>query len=154
MINKEKLTTIVKKALTINLQPTEVSFPELPDVLVWIRFTLGLAFGLFLGLRGIRSGALILQGINLITFLPVMYCRFYLATPPEQFGSQIIFSGTANAVALALLIWIYLFTSQHAEEEMKLAALLFSGGDGSGEAMGSDTGSAQVPVTEGVETEF
>ena len=34
MISFAKVTPVVKKALTMNLQPTEESFPELPTVLV------------------------------------------------------------------------------------------------------------------------
>jgi hypothetical protein len=39
---KSSVSDILKKALAINSKPTEESFPELPDVLIWARFVIGL----------------------------------------------------------------------------------------------------------------
>lgn len=65
---------------------------------------------------------------------------------------QVIFSGTFNAVALCLLIWIYLFTAAHEEDEAKLVSLLVSvvAPDETSEPM--DTAGNSVPPAE--ESEF
>lgn len=125
----KKLRETLKKAVAINSKPTTETFPELPQVLIWIRFVLGAAYGTYMGLQGVKGGARLLQAVNLIGFLPYIYCRLYLGISENgeegSFGtSTIVFSGTAQAVALALLIWTYLYTAQMEDEELKLAALL------------------------------
>jgi len=130
---RQRLVTVFRKAVAFQSHPTEETFPELPDVLIWFRFSLAVAYGLYLGLSGVRSSVYILQALNLITFVPVLYCRLYLgisdfagasSSSSSSFGSQIGFAGTANALALTLLIWIYFFTAQHEDDERKLTSLL------------------------------
>lgn len=89
MITVEKVKEVLKKAFAINSKPTEESFPELPDVLVWFRFILAVAYGTYLGLSGARSGVMPLQALNLICFVPLMYCRLYLGIDSETFASQV-----------------------------------------------------------------
>jgi len=120
----KRIKVVVQKALAINSQPTEESFPELPEVLIWFRFVLGLSYGLFLGLKDLRSGTIILQGLNFIVFVPMVYARFYLGADQEIWGAKLVFAGTFHAMALCMLIWIYLYTAQHEEEEGLLAAML------------------------------
>jgi hypothetical protein len=122
--DEEKFKAVLKKALAINSKPTEESFPELPDVLLWIRFFLGIVCGTYFGLKGVRSGTMPLQCLNLICFVPLLYARVYLGAATEVFPSQVLFSGTFQALALSLLIWIYFFTAEHAEQEVKMIALL------------------------------
>ena len=126
MTTREKIRSIVNKGFAMNSKPTEASFPERPDFLVIIRFVLGVTFGTYLGWNGTRSGVMVLQALNLIAFIPVMYCRWFLYVEQGHFDTQIIFSGTFHALAVCLLIWIYFFTAQHTEEEDRLAALLIS----------------------------
>lgn len=139
---RQRLATVLRKAVAFHSHPTEETFPELPDVLVWFRFSLAVAYGLYLGLSGVRSSVYVLQALNLITFVPVLYCRLYLgisdfagasstlsstsssSSSSSSFGSQIVFAGTMNALALTLLLWIYFFTAQHEDDERKLASLL------------------------------
>jgi len=123
-LDAKKLQATLRKAVAINSKPTEETFPELPTILVWIRFFLGAAYGTYIGRRGIKSGTLVLQALNLIAFLPFVYCRMYLGTEGEAFGFQIVFSGTAQALALALLLWIYFYTAQMEEQELKFANML------------------------------
>ena len=120
----ENFKSVLKKALALNSKPTEESFPELPEVLVWLRFLLAVAYGAFLGIKDVRSGTMPLQALNLIAFVPVMYCRFYLGAGAEVFPTQVIFSGLFNALALCVLIWLYYFTLHHEEEEAKLSSFL------------------------------
>jgi hypothetical protein len=153
----EKLRAVLRKAVAINSKPTEETFPELPEVLVWIRFCIAVGYGIFLGLKGVRSGFMCLQALNLITFLPIMYCRFFLGAESGHFESQVIFSGTLNAVALCLLIWIYFFAAEHTDQERRLADLLISmsipgGDDASGVLNDGITFQQNLPVME--EPEF
>jgi hypothetical protein len=121
---EKKKKSVLAKALALNSKPTEESFPELPTVLIWFRFLLAVTYGTFLGMKDIRSGAMILQSLNLVAFVPVVYCRLYLGTGADVFPSEIIFSGLFPAVCLSLLIWIYFFTAQHEADEAKLVELL------------------------------
>ena len=150
---ENKLGTIIhciKKSAALASQPTEETFPELPEVLIWIRFALATVYGAFLGHKGIRGGIMVMQTLNLVVFVPVLYCRLYLGCPPGAFSTQIIFSGTPNALALALLIWIYCFTAQHADEEAKLAVFLVAGlEDTNGVVMDEE-----IPQEEQVNSEF
>ena len=130
-LDLKKLRDILKKAVAINSKPTEESFPELPQILIWMRFVLGASYGIYVGLQGLKGGALALQVLNLVAFLPYIYCRMYLGVSESgeagSFGTAtIIFSGTAQGVALALLIWIYFYTAQMEDQESKLAALLIA----------------------------
>jgi len=120
----KKLPALFKKAVAINSQPTEETFPELPTIIIWMRFVLGAAFGTYVGLKGIKSGAIALQALNLVAFLPFVYCRMYLGTEGDAFGTSILFAGTMQAVALALLLWIYFYTAQMEEQELKFMDLL------------------------------
>ena len=67
-----------------------------------------------------------LQALNLITFIPMAYCNFYLRTPKGQFESKILFAGLLNALALCLLVWIYFYTAANQNEEVRFASLLMS----------------------------
>ena len=125
LMDGTKLKVVLQKALTINSQPTEATFPELPYVIIWMRFIIAVIYGTTLGIRNIRGSIMILNTINLVTFIPYMYCRFYLnVITMEQYSShQLLFVGVLPAVALALLIWIYYFTLHH-EMEMELLTKL------------------------------
>jgi protein-S-isoprenylcysteine O-methyltransferase Ste14 len=122
----KKLSLILKKTFSLGSQPTENTFPELLDVLVWLRFLIAICCGAWIGLGGKTGFIYVIQSLNFITFIPVMYCRFFLNTPSEAYGgsTKILFSGTANALGFFVLIWIYFFTLQHEAEEAKLTALL------------------------------
>jgi len=114
----------MSKAFAMGSKPTPETFPELPDVLVWFRFFLAIAYGTYLGVNGVMSNVMPLQALNLICFVPLIYARFYLGVEAEVFATEVIFSGLLNAIALSVLIWIYWFTMQHEAEEAGMAAFL------------------------------
>jgi hypothetical protein len=151
MISLDKVKAILIKGSKMNSKPTLESFPELVDLLLWVRFFLGIIYGLYLGLNGIRSATLPLQGLNLIAFLPIMYTNLYLGVDSESFGMKLIFSGTFNALALCMLIWLYLYTAANEEDGLRMAALLVSSifDDGTDTGTGvpvDEGGTAQIPV--------
>lgn len=126
MITFAKIRPILKKALSFNLQPTEDSFPELPTVLIWFRFILAVAYGSYVGFNLLASGVVLIQALNLLAFVPTIYCKFFLGVPSDVFATQVVFSGLPNAMALVVLIWVYCFTSAHEREELQLTSLLIS----------------------------
>jgi hypothetical protein len=67
---------------------------------------------------------MLLSALNLITFIPTMYCKLFLGVKGEAFAMSMIFSGLGQAMAMFFLIWIYCFTSYYEMEEAKTAALL------------------------------
>jgi hypothetical protein len=123
-VDTSQIKVILKKATAINSKPTEETFPELPTVLIWIRFVLAVVYGTYIGHVGMRGGAALLHTLNLIAFIPVMYCRLYLGAEVDAYGMKILTSGLLPALTLAMLIWIYMFTVQNPEAEAKLAAML------------------------------
>jgi hypothetical protein len=124
MFSWKRTKAIWAKAIAFNSQPTETTFPELPQVLIWLRFVLGLLYGIFLGCKDIHSAVMILQLVNLIIFVPVMYTKLYLGVNGDAFGTSILSSGTINAIALCLLVWITIFTYNHEAEETHLKDIL------------------------------
>lgn len=124
IIDMQKLWIVLIKFFSINSKPTQETFPELPTVLIWMRCFVAIVYGSVLGTRNVRGGLMILNAINLLTFLPVMYCRFYLGTGVEEFRMALLFSGLVPSIALFLLLWIYLYTQHHEEAAEKLASLL------------------------------
>jgi hypothetical protein len=123
-IDVQQLLIVLKKSIAVNSKPTEDTFPELPTVLIWIRFVLAVTYGTLLGIRNVRGAIMILNAINILTFLPIMYCRFYLRTDADQFRSSLLFSGVVPSIALTLLIWIYFYTQHHEAEAAKLSSML------------------------------
>ena len=93
---------------------------------VWFRWTLALVYGIYVGNSGHKSGAILLQALNIITFVPTLYCKLYLGVESHVFSREVIFSGLVNALALCVLIWIYIFTAAHEPQEVQLSALLRS----------------------------
>jgi hypothetical protein len=141
-----KVKAVLLKGSKMNSKPTLESFPELVDLLLWFRFFLAVVYGLYLGLNGIRSATLPLQGLNLIAFLPIMYTNLYLGVDSESFGMKLVFAGTFNALALCMLIWLYLYTAANEADGLRMAALLVSSTFGGGD--GTDTLGGAVPVDE------
>lgn len=77
-----------------------------------------------LGYRSMRSLVMLLHTLNLVAFVPVMYCKMYLRVADDTFPVKIIFSGLFQAIALALLLWIYGFTAANEAHIEKLTDLL------------------------------
>jgi hypothetical protein len=82
-------------------------------------------YGLFLNRdKPAALAPMLISALNLIAFIPTMYCKLLLGVKGEAFAMPLIFSGLAPAMATFVLIWIYSFTSYYEMEEAKIAALL------------------------------
>ena len=104
--------------LSPNSKPTMETFPELIDCVVWLRFSLALFFGLWIGNENpSKGGTNLMLGLNLIAFVPILYCQTFLGADQESYGPKLLFSGIVQGLALAVLIWIYCYTDQHPEDE-------------------------------------
>ena len=76
----------------------------------------------------------------------------------DSYGTAIFFGGVLNALALMLLIWIYFYTLEHEQEEMKIAQILLAmaanknaaanGGDFGGEAVADAGAGASEPIVD------
>jgi hypothetical protein len=92
-----------------------------------VRCGLAVLYGAWLAFgRHAIEGAGLLMGVNLITFLPFIFCSTYLGANIDSFGSKILLSGTVNAIGLFLLIWVYCYTSEHEEEEKTIISALLA----------------------------
>jgi hypothetical protein len=100
---------------------------------IWFRFFIAVAYGLYLGLHQATKATYLLQSLNLVAFVPLMYCKLYLGVEGEEFGMKIVFSGLLNAIALSFLIWVYFFTAEHEIDELRLKELLLAVVDPTGE---------------------
>ena len=113
--------TILAKLTSYQSKPTEETFPELPDVLIWVRILLGALYGISLGLRNQVGWVGILFALNVTTMLPTVYVSAFLGADPDKFKQGLTFVGVPNAMATCLLAWIVVFTHQHEEEESAFA---------------------------------
>ena len=113
--------SIFAKLTDYQSKPTEETFPELPDVLIWIRIVLGVLYGISLGLRNQVGWVGILFALNVTTMLPTVYVSAFLGATEDNFKQGLTFVGVPNAMATCLLVWIMVFTHQHEEEESAFA---------------------------------
>ena len=58
----------------------------------------------------------IIFGMNVITFFPVLYLKYYLNANTESY-KNLNFAGIPNALALMILVWTLFFTALHEKEE-------------------------------------
>ncbi len=107
-----------------NSKPDVMTCPSLPEYMIWFRLVIGAAYGLSLGLRGQMGGVGLLFGLNAITFIPLLYVKFYLGANIESYQQSISLAGIPNAIALMLLLWIILFTMEHTHDEAALTSFL------------------------------
>eukprot|EP00527_Entomoneis_sp_CCMP2396_P009637 CAMPEP_0198136730 /NCGR_PEP_ID=MMETSP1443-20131203/353_1 /TAXON_ID=186043 /ORGANISM="Entomoneis sp., Strain CCMP2396" /LENGTH=156 /DNA_ID=CAMNT_0043798001 /DNA_START=109 /DNA_END=579 /DNA_ORIENTATION=- len=156
MISLAKITPVLKKAITFNIQPTEETFPELPDVLVWFRFVLAIMYGIYVGTNQMTTATMLIQALNLIAFVPTMYAKFYLNISSGVFDTETVLAGLPNAMALMFLIWIFMFTMAHEKEEGQLSALLLGAalGQSDGSGVGEETVQTFATTTPPPDTEF
>lgn len=73
---------------------------------------------------GLVGGSNILLGLNLVTFVPVLYCQTYLGADQESFGNSLLFAGVIPSAAAIVLIWIYFYTESHSEDVAIFASAL------------------------------
>lgn len=91
------------KFLKIGSRPNAMTFPELPDIIVFFRMIIALGYGVSLGQRDQVGGIGLMFGINCITFIPIMYLNFVLCANNDSYTS-INFTGLSNAIALMVLV--------------------------------------------------
>mmetsp|Transcript_15429 Transcript_15429/g.22602 ORF Transcript_15429/g.22602 Transcript_15429/m.22602 type:complete len:157 (-) Transcript_15429:158-628(-) len=153
-----------KKFTAYNSSPTVATYPELPENITILRLFLGLAYGISLGFRESSNdvtlkGAMgVIFGLNVITFLPIIYMNFYLNAATDTY-KHLNFAGVQNALAVMMLLWIICFTMIHEGMENELKSALVKGmvnatmgGAGGDGAVGGDDVVAEVPVMQ--ESEF
>lgn len=131
LLRMKRYMFLIKKALTMNLQPNEETFPELNDIIVWFRCIVAILYGAYIGRRREHSAIFILQSLNIIGFIPILYIRLYLNMnetniKASSYGNKLFFAGLLNSIALVILIWMYYFTLYHSTEENILNNMLFN----------------------------
>jgi len=146
-MSKGEKESILSKFFAVNSKPTKETFPELPKILVWFRFTLAVLYGAYLGLGNSprTSGADLIFGFNFIVFVPSVYCTTFLGAEQASYDNKILFSGVLSSTALLLLIWTYCYTVKHEAEVGALASILaysISGGVGGGDPILESVGGA------------
>ena len=111
----------LRKLVAFGSKPNATTFPELPDVAVWLRSFLAIAYAWHL--RGKTGGAGFLLGVNLITFLPFIYFSTFLGVDADSY-ENLTFAGVPNCLALFLLVWIYFYTLDNENDEAKMVGML------------------------------
>lgn len=84
---------------------------------MWVRGFLAILYGLYLGNTDTMGAVNLLFGLNLVAFIPIMYCQFLLNADGETWENRLIFVGIPNAAGLLLLVWIFVYSQTHADEE-------------------------------------
>lgn len=107
-----------KKLIAFGSKPNATTFPQLLDIVIWSRVFLAIAYAIIL--RGKTGVASCLMGLNLITFLPFMFCTTFLGVDSDSY-ENLTFASVPNCLALFFLVWIYLFTL---DNEAKMAGIL------------------------------
>uniref|UniRef100_A0A7S4M719 Uncharacterized protein n=1 Tax=Odontella aurita TaxID=265563 RepID=A0A7S4M719_9STRA len=107
------------KLFAMGSKPNSSTFPELPDMVILLRMCLAFFYGISLGFRDRGGGVGVIFGLNLITFIPIIYLTQFLDADTDSYKS-INFAGVPNALALMILVWLYFFTLAHEEEENAL----------------------------------
>lgn len=112
---------IIRKFLSPNSNPTAKTFPELVDCVVWFRCGLAVALGCYLGYSQNNRGATnLLFVLNVIAFVPILYCKTFLGADQDSYGNKLLFSGIFQGVALSMLVWFYFFTDFQKDDELEL----------------------------------
>jgi tryptophan-rich sensory protein len=142
---------MLEKLLKPGWKPTPTTFPELPDCIFWIRFFIAIFYGIYIGLEEkSRGGVNLMFALNLVTFIPVFYATTYLGASQEEFGAKLIFGGVMQGLALTILIWVYMYTGSHPQDEAAFASVfgklmeastVADGSEGAGESASGTTGS-------------
>ncbi len=127
------------------------------DFLFFIYSPSGLAYGISLGMResnhdGSLKGAMgILFGLNVITFLPIMYMSFFLNAVTDSY-KYLNFAGVQNGLAFMMIVWTFFFTMLNEDVESELNSVVIKtivnaavGGD---DNMSTEGGEDFVPVEE------
>lgn len=115
-----------KKFTACNSSPSALTYPQLPDSIIYLRIFLGIAYGTSLGYRenstsvALTGAVGIVFGINVVVFIPILYLQFYLNAKIDSYKKSLNFVGVVNGLAAMLLVWVTLFTALH---EMELEAL-------------------------------
>jgi hypothetical protein len=121
MLTLKRFNIILQKLAAIGSKPTPESFPELEDCIVWLRFVLAIGYGTYLGST---PGALAcLFGLNVITFIPILYCQMILLADMDAY-KNLHFAGVLNALAMMILTWIFGFTRHFSADELKMASIV------------------------------
>jgi hypothetical protein len=113
--------TTLKKLFAFGSKPNATTFPELLNVVIWMRCILAIFYGIHLS-RGSVGGLGMLYGLNVIAFCPVMY-TILLGADMDSYDNM-IFAGVPNALGLLLLVWIYCYTADNESEEAALANMI------------------------------
>ena len=101
----------------------------------------------------INGGAGLIFGLNIITFIPIIYMNYYLNVDTDTFKG-VTFAGVANALALMLLVWIIFFTMLHEDEENMLTqGLIFSTSTSDSSISGSEDNNEEGSTAPG-DSEF
>ena len=66
---------VLYKFFALNSKPNAKTFPELPTVILWVRFILATGYGTWLGMSSQKGAAGVMFGLNFIAFVPILYCN-------------------------------------------------------------------------------
>ena len=88
-------------------------------------------------------------GLNVITFIPILYMNYYLNVNTDTFKG-LNFAGVQNGIALMLLVWVLFFTMLHEDEEQILSTAsalmntIINSAGGEGDSDGTAASSATM----------
>ena len=114
---------ILKKAVAFGSQPTASTFPELVDVVIWMRFVIAVIYGIHLSRKPELGAVGMLYGLNAVAFVPVLY-TILLKANMDSYDGNIFIAGVPQALTVMLLVWIYFYTLNNEKEEAAVAKII------------------------------
>ena len=116
------IASTLRTSFSFGSKPNASTFPELVNVIVWMRCLLAIGYGIYLS-RGTVGSLGMLYGLNVVAFVPMIYIILLLGADLDSYDN-LMFVGLPNSLALLLLVWIYCYTLENAEEEVALAKII------------------------------
>eukprot|EP01029_Cantina_marsupialis_P028735 TRINITY_DN777942_c0_g1_i1.p1 TRINITY_DN777942_c0_g1~~TRINITY_DN777942_c0_g1_i1.p1 ORF type:complete len:117 (-),score=25.32 TRINITY_DN777942_c0_g1_i1:148-498(-) len=115
MGHKKSLKDIAAVALERGSSPSKDDFPELADVLHYLKQIVAIVVGITWGIIGMTSAVGLISGCGTFTLVAFVYLSLYLKADMESYGGvfDLAKEGFFPAFGMFLLSWILSYSFCH-----------------------------------------
>ncbi|CAE7803107.1 Rab5if [Symbiodinium sp. KB8] len=119
MAKQKSVQEIVQMALRYDAGYTKDDFPELKDVIFWMRAGLSILAAIIIGVVGLTGTSGFGGGLALILLPPLAYYTGYLQVDVDSFGGgqELLTEALMPSVALFVLTWTAVYNALHLTSE-------------------------------------
>jgi hypothetical protein len=94
--------------------PLQEEFPELHNVLFWLRLVIAAALGVAVGLADITGSTGVATFVAVAVVLPYVYYAVYLEVDVADYGAgALVTEGLMPALGMFVLTWMTVYTAMH-----------------------------------------